>query len=845
MKYDAFENLSIGIIFLDTETGQIIYGNEWAKILFRVSDWNYGSLNWNHLVRRDISGEQEDEIKKQLKQYGRFKLEYCTAAEEKTLWYDMRGHLFFDEGKTLLCVTLMDITEYKQTERDLTHITQSVPGGLTILTLDEFLTVSYANSAYYEILGYTEREYWELLEGKAILTIQAEERRHFLESLHEQISVSSKLHLENWLIKKTGERVHISFDGSYAREENRLYCVLKDISPQKEIIFKLNEEMKLNKLIFGLSSDILFNLDLRDKVFTFSENVANTFHLDQRIEKFPNELLNAGIIAAEDIPELIHLSDAMHRGEKIASELRMRNKSGKTGWYCFEYDFLCDSEHRPVKAVGRITDVSGQRSLREKAVLDPLTSLYNKAETQNMIEKCIASGDEDEKHAFLIVDIDNFKGVNDTLGHHFGDMVLTGIAGKISKPFAKQNIVGRVGGDEFVIFLKNIVNKEEVRNKAEQIADAFRHTFAGERNDYKISGSIGISLFPEDGTGYEALYKNADSAMYESKRKGKDRYTFFNRETDYHIFSRPEPAGEKKRFDDAYYKEHLLYTVFDLLYETEDIYASVNKVLEIVGMKYDVDRCYIFEAADGGGIFNNTYEWCREGIEPQIKELQGLKRAELEYALCRYSEDGIFVCDDPSALGEELYEMLDRQGIKSMLHCGVPGKGEIKAIVGFDDCKAVRVWNEGELSTLTYISRLLGMYLINKEISDELRETNQNKNMLMDDMSGYVYVIDADTYEVLYLNKRMKEIATDAKYGDKCYSVAFGTDKPCENCPCEMLINEDRNVSREFYLPRYHLWTYATASRVKWIGCKNAVLLSCADITKYKSEQIRNEGMKE
>lgn len=113
--------------------------------------------------------------------------------------------------------------------------------------------------------------------------------------------------------------------------------------------------------------------------------------------------------------------------------------------------------------------MSAQRALREKAVLDPLTGLYNKSETQNAIERTIASGTQNEKHAFLIVDIDDFKGVNDTLGHHFGDMVLTDISGKISKLFTKRDIVGRIGGDEFVIFLRNVKGENEVRSRAGEL----------------------------------------------------------------------------------------------------------------------------------------------------------------------------------------------------------------------------------------------------------------------------------------------------------------------------------------------------------------------------------------
>ncbi|WP_317911405.1 GGDEF domain-containing protein, partial [Clostridioides difficile] len=124
--------------------------------------------------------------------------------------------------------------------------------------------------------------------------------------------------------------------------------------------------------------------------------------------------------------------------------------------------------------------------------------------------------------------IDNFKSVNDNLGHVFGDKVLFEVSKHLKPIFRKDDIVGRIGGDEFIVFLKNIQSFENAKKKAEKICDIFRNSYTKNKKTYKISGTVGISFVPEHGTVFEELYKKADIALYYAKSKGKDKYALYN-----------------------------------------------------------------------------------------------------------------------------------------------------------------------------------------------------------------------------------------------------------------------------------------------------------------------------
>lgn len=166
-----------------------------------------------------------------------------------------------------------------------------------------------------------------------------------------------------------------------------------------------------------------------------------------------------------------------------------------------------------------------ERDMIDKMERDSLTGLYNKAATQYHINKQLQQLEE-KKFAFFILDIDNFKTVNDTLGHATGDEVITEFAQILKGQFEDGDIVGRIGGDEFAVFA-SADDKEWMTEKAQALVKALRHDFIKENKVCHITASIGAAMAPIDGTAFEVLYKNADKALYETKKNGKDGATIF------------------------------------------------------------------------------------------------------------------------------------------------------------------------------------------------------------------------------------------------------------------------------------------------------------------------------
>ena len=162
------------------------------------------------------------------------------------------------------------------------------------------------------------------------------------------------------------------------------------------------------------------------------------------------------------------------------------------------------------------------QELMKYAQTDALTGLYNKETTKLRTDE-ILSTDKDMIHAFLILDMDCFKQINDGYGHAVGDIVLQKFGQLLRDIFREDDIVGRIGGDEFVVVMKNVKMKEMAIAKAEELLTKTQQYEIKELNGSAISISIGIAMAPEDGDCYMDLYKRADQALYQAKRSGKAR----------------------------------------------------------------------------------------------------------------------------------------------------------------------------------------------------------------------------------------------------------------------------------------------------------------------------------
>ncbi|MBY0432109.1 MAG: EAL domain-containing protein, partial [Rhodospirillales bacterium] len=188
---------------------------------------------------------------------------------------------------------------------------------------------------------------------------------------------------------------------------------------------------------------------------------------------------------------------------------------------------------------GRIQRERAEAKLAFLAHHDPLTNLPNRLLLRDRFAQAIALADrEGSGLAMLYLDLDHFKQINDSLGHDVGDQLLVGVVGRLGQCVRDTDTVSRQGGDEFILLLSNADDPAMISRIAQGIVDAFEEPFSIGADMLSTSVSIGISLYPSDGTDFETLLKNADTALYHAKDSGRETFRFFTPMMNAHALAR-------------------------------------------------------------------------------------------------------------------------------------------------------------------------------------------------------------------------------------------------------------------------------------------------------------------
>lgn len=212
----------------------------------------------------------------------------------------------------------------------------------------------------------------------------------------------------------------------------------------------------------------------------------------------------------------------------ISFTYQRKMADGMERWVHNEIRFLLDIDSGHLCAMLSAKDIDAekreQQELAVAAKMDRMTMLLNRETTMRYIRRVLEEN-ETEKHVLFMFDVDNFKHLNDTMGHQKGDEFLVELARGLKKSFRDSDIVGRVGGDEFFALMKNVPDTALVERKANELLSTIQEICA-DYADIRLSGSIGIGIYPENGKTLDELYGQADAALYQAKRKGKNQYVF-------------------------------------------------------------------------------------------------------------------------------------------------------------------------------------------------------------------------------------------------------------------------------------------------------------------------------
>ncbi len=416
---------------------------------------------------------------------------------------------------------------------ELKKITDSIRAGLVHFILEDDCRILYASKGFYDILGYNKDEI-QKLNKSSLLDFLDKRNLSFVEEIKNKLEKDT-IHSEISLITKDGVVLPMLMDGniSLGRDGKHTFSVVfVDFSEQKRMQELILLEGERYRIATELSNDILFEYHIESDEMRYSEKYREFFGINPVIINFKDDFANhRDLVHPDDWGIYLEFCYQLTLGiSNIDAEFRFKNRLGEFIWCQLMGRTIYDDKKNPLRIIGKIVNIDSQKreleALEYKATRDPLTGVYNKEITSKKIEKFI-SGNKKSRHMLMLIDFDNFKSVNDNYGHLVGDKVLIFVISCIKEVFTEGEIIGRIGGDEFVVFSGNIENDEEVLEKAALLKESLDTNYISDKLSIPITSSIGVVIYPESGLHYEQLMEYADQALYNVKEHGKNNYLLY------------------------------------------------------------------------------------------------------------------------------------------------------------------------------------------------------------------------------------------------------------------------------------------------------------------------------
>lgn len=662
--------------------------------------------------------------------------------------------------------------------------------------------------------------------------------------------VSGQLHMRNRNGEERWVEIRCTTIFDEAGRAIKAIGISKDISEQKRLESSYQNERKLQEIMnAGFLS--VFEVNVTQNRMILIDKEAATKLSSPPEEGVYDEILQAALSKIHpDFQKKVYEKmncRALHltymRGIHTCNvEYRLKRK-GCYHWINASIQLLKKDSSADIFARVFLKDIQAQKEKEEKLQkevhIDALTGAYNRKGIITHIEELLRQNPE-AISACVSLDIDNFKEVNDTFGHLYGDAVLSETAKKIQKLCRSDTLIGRLGGDEFVAFFPRLQSEEVLMHAAERLQTALVNTYTSGSHMVKTSVSMGISFYPRHGTTFTELYDKADIAMYHCKRNGKNGWTVYQdtMERCQQIMEKPDSDNIGDMQMNKPFEGNIGEYIFRILYRREKTDPqTMRTVLELIAHHYDMQYFYVMDFNREAQSIQPLLSWSEE--DKSLYELLQLdeQKAALEFLETIHSDnDRILFLEN---CGKDCFdrfpkEILNKLAIFALVHMSVPVSNQHDILIGLANTRHTHSFSRNQRTDIRTIFEVIVTFLKDQQQREQQKKYTDTLISLLNNLGNSIYVIDPHSYQLIYFNQSLMEIFPKLKTGEICHKVFREEDTPCKDCPICQLSKTVPSASADIHNAKLNADIQTTAAYVEWYDHQKYVLLSGVDVTRYK-----------
>lgn len=759
-----------------------------------------------------------------------------------------------NDGRDVLQCVFTDITnlenaanETAQAKTDLEIFANTVPSGVSKHILDNNLSLIWANNYFFDMCGYTEKSFSDTHGKNTLSLVYGEDLSVVIDALAD-LTEDSDSKIVNFRIKCADNSIKwvnavLARAGEMSGNFPVVNLVMSDITNLKIAEMKAMLEEQKYLIISDISEELPYEYDIAEDVITFAEKFNHIFEGEAIIANPAKAMTYTGLVSndtKEALEELFYLAKA--GTEYHSTEFKLKTKSSGYQWYFSTFSTIYDENNIPLRVVGLLRNIHTQKieqqQLLSRAERDQMTGLYNKVTTETKVKSQLRELNGNSASVLMLIDIDDFKNINDTYGHLKGDEVINEVAKAMIEYDGDYGISGRLGGDEFCMYLYNVLDTTLACEKAALVADKLKELYPGnDKEPCRVTLSIGIASTNEQ-IPYDVLLENADTALYQAKLNGKNCYYCYQEDMARATYknNRRDNQGE----DDCQENDKLIQELLTILFSSTNTYSAIEKSLSMIGQSYDIDKISVWEYGFNDNFVDCTHQWCKAGIESDRKIRQHTPAAIFE-ELDSIGTEGIFYASDTSLIKlSTAYMNPQSEGIHRLLQSQIVLNGRVIGYISFYSMQSNGSWSTSDINHFKLLFKVIGEAICAKQNQKNISQLRDDTINAFNTVQTPIIIVDRDTYDILYFNDATHDYYPDISLNNKCYNCLSQENSPCGDCPLpRMTDGQTLKYCRRNSIINDTLDIYM--SPIKWSTGHNSFMLTSSEHKQTKAEKLQKE----
>ena len=715
------------------------------------------------------------------------------------------------------------------------------------------LTPIFVNDGFFRMLGYSRMRGMQYLKNVR-MSIIPEDLPVFEQGIADVLKDDGSIEIEFRTVTADGGLRWLQVRGNlYAREGSKyiIVCIVQDITEKKNVEEELHQQAERLHILLESEGERIIDYNAKTDVLIIKNSGEYTSTGDIIVNRYTQlfdepyffgEDIDDNTIFGEDMESYRAIWNGLLRSPKHDSiEVRTKKFDDDYTWYQMNLTSLLGAEGYVTRIVGRMINIHEKKlqelDLQLRAQRDAQTNLNEKDAAIQLIENALREENTSSVlSALMIVELDNIQEVNELLGQAQCGKILMETGIQLNGVAKGNDVIGRIEENRFILYIRILDVLSDVDKIAADLVDNLHFQLSYQGKEIQVNSRIGIAVFPYHGITYEELYEKANRAIIRVSTRGRSGYRLYDAAvtTAYHALRKNKNIAydPEKGMELGWNTEDM---VMNILFEGKVMEAALQSAIELITVHYKFHRGYICGNEKGSLPLSTQVQFSVHGYEVKDEKKEHYELRRVVYEVLYDSFKNCSVIHEYDVPVEELRYYLQSEGIKSMLYYPITSNGAFLGAIIFENHEDVQLELEKHvMEELLSLFRILEAHVLQIGLMDRLHDFATQIAML-DNLDSYAYIINTNTYEIGFVNKKVLMQTPDVKIGDICYKAIQHRDAPCEECIFRQMNKQDPHArcTEEMFNYSLRCWCRCSASWMENREENTLGLVNAIDISEY------------